>query len=149
MISIARHFSSSSNRLMLYTDRAEWSKAVLSAASGLTVVPDLLLRPDKIPASITRKDTPESGTLINAPGSSWSFRLLPNQVSFLKFAGIDSGDLTDAALSEMDRLVASGERKASWFLDLRDAQGVAAMVLRLWCCDYGLAGVVRVAKRPQ
>ena len=61
----------------------------------------------------------------------WGFRMLPNDVIFSKFTGDDSGDLTDAALDEMEGLLAS-DRKAAWFLDLRNARNVAPNVSQAW-----------------
>jgi hypothetical protein len=127
MIEIARHFSDASNRMKLHTDRAEWEKTVLRATPGLAVFPNLFARFDESAIPISR-----SGAGVSAPGCAWTFRLLGADVIYSAFQGDDVGDLTDAALDEMERLLHSGLQKMSWFMDLRDAHNVTANVSQTW-----------------
>jgi hypothetical protein len=69
------------------------------------------------------------------------------------FEGFDSGDLTDHALEAMRERIGTGPEKSAWFLDLREAQTVAAHVSQTWteflaARQNGLARVVAVATSP-
>lgn len=130
MIDLARHFSDASKRMALYSDRAQWEAALLRLipSPGL----GLAERFDEESIEVKRIVAGDGEVSVNAPYSRWSFRELPNNAIFSKFSGLDTGDLTDAALDEMERLLGPAKRKASWFLDLRDAQSVAASVSQTW-----------------
>jgi hypothetical protein len=132
MIEIARHFSDASRRMILYKERAEWTKSIRNSEPGITGVPDPAARWDEPAIPILRELTREDGVAISASGCRWSFRKIANDVIFSIFSGNDYGDLTDAVLDEMERLLASSERKVSWFLDLRNAQNIAPKVSQTW-----------------
>jgi hypothetical protein len=132
MIEIARHFSDASQRMILYKERAEWTKSIQNSEPGMTEVPDPAARWDEPAIPIFRELTPEKCVEISASGCRWSFRMIANEVVFSTFSGNDYGDLTDAALDEMERLIARSERKVSWFLDLRNAQNIAPKVSQTW-----------------
>jgi hypothetical protein len=128
MIGIARHFSDSTHRMILYADPAAWTERLAQLCPGA----DLVARWDEPSIAISRASTPENGAVISASGCSWSFRMIANEVIFSAFTGNDNGDLTDTALDEMERLLAISQRKVSWFLDLRNAHNVAAKVSQAW-----------------
>jgi hypothetical protein len=132
MISVARHFSNSSRRLMLYCDRAGWMRAISKAIPGTTQTADLAGRLEEPAIAITRSQHAEEGVILSGPGCSWSFRMLEKGVIFSRFKGDDNGDLTDAALDEMETLLAESGQKATWFMDLREAHTVAATVSQTW-----------------
>ena len=132
MIGIARHFSNASDILKLYSDRSEWTQALLRSAPGLASVPDLLARLNEPAILTSRKVSADRSVTLEGPDCSWSFRPLANGVIFTAFGGDDSGELTDSALDEMDSLMASSPRKSHWFLDLRNAQNVSAHVSQAW-----------------
>lgn len=132
LMNVARHFSNSSRRLMLYCDRAQWTRAISKAIPGTTQSVDLASRLEEPAITITRSQSADEGVMLSAPGSSWNFRPLENHVIFSRFQGDDSGDLTDAALDEMEKLLDASDQKATWFMDLRDAQNVAANVSQTW-----------------
>ena len=132
MIEIARHFSDASQRMILYKDPAEWTRNIRNSEPGITEVPDPGARWDEPAIQILTELTPENGVAISVSGCRWSFRMIANEVIFSTFSGNDYGDLTDAALDEMQRMLASSERKVSWFLDLRNAQNIAPKVSQTW-----------------
>jgi hypothetical protein len=129
-IEIARHFSDSHNRLKLYTDRAEWVKA-LALTAPETDPARISAHFDELPVSITTERGRDSVKL-SSPGSTWQFQLLQSSVLFSRFTGDDRGDLTDAALDEMDRFLSTSTGRITWLLDLKDARTVVASVSRAW-----------------
>jgi hypothetical protein len=149
MIDISRHFSDAANRLALYSDPAEWRSAIARSTPKGAAIPDLAQRAKEQAVPIER----EGNLIIKAPGSKWSFTDLPNRVVLSKFEGFDSGDLTDHALAAMRERIGTGPEKTRWFLDLREAQTVAAHVSQTWteflaARQNGLARVVAVASSP-
>jgi hypothetical protein len=132
MISVARHFSNSSRRLMLYSDRAVWMRAIAKAIPGIVPPQNLAARFEEPAVKVTRSQSEEEGLILTGPGCSWSFRLLDNDVIFSRFKGDDLGDLTDTALDEMERLLDTCAQKATWFMDLREASTVTASVSQTW-----------------
>jgi succinate dehydrogenase flavin-adding protein (antitoxin of CptAB toxin-antitoxin module) len=117
---------------MLYCDRAGWMRAISKAIPGTTQTADLAARLEEPAIVITRSQNADEGVTLSGPGCSWSFRMLAKDVIFSRFKGDDKGDLTDAALDEMDRLLGESGQKATWFMDLRDAHSVAASVSQTW-----------------
>jgi hypothetical protein len=149
MIDISRHFSDAATRLALYSDAAEWRNAIVRSAPGAGAIPDLAGRTREERVPITR----EGDLTIKAPSCKWSFTNLPNRVVLSTFEGFDSGDLTDHALEAMRERIGTGPEKSAWFLDLREAQTVAAHVSQTWteflaARQTGLARVVAVATSP-
>jgi hypothetical protein len=127
MIAIARHFSDSSNRLALHRNREEWNKLLYKTS------PDLMPPQFDEPAiAVFRDRTAQGDITLRTAGCCWNFRAIGTGVIYSRFSGNDYGDLTDAALDEMDRLLGASPQKLSWFLDLREGDNVAAKVSRIW-----------------
>lgn len=151
VIRVASHFSNSSNRLALYTEPSWWRKALEASAPGQAIDPAARFEEPAVP--VARIDSSGRGAVLEAPGCRWNFQPIAGGVIFSRFEGSDSGELTDLALDEMERMLAASEGKASWFLDLREAENVAGDVSRIWTEWLGgrqdrLARVVACAKSP-
>lgn len=131
-ISVARHFSDSLREMVLYTERPKWERALLLGSPGLAAVPAINERFSEPALPVQTISSRTEGVTISAPASRWTFRAIADGVILTSFAGDDSGDLTDAALSEMQRLIDTVRGKVSWFLDLREARTVATHVSQTW-----------------
>jgi len=132
MVEIARHFSDSSDRLTLYADREAWASQRQDSAAWLIGARELEDRWEDSPIAIQKEQSQQYGLTLSTHGSSWSFRRIGNGLVYSKFSGSDTGELTDAALDEMERVLSLSAGKVSWFLDLREAHSVAARVSQVW-----------------
>lgn len=131
-MSVARHFSDSMKEMILYSDRAKWEQAVLLRVPGLSAIPDIGACFHALPVEISRVQSSEPGLSLGAPGCRWTFRSLSNRAIFSTFEGSDTGELTNLALEEMQRLLDAAPAKVYWFLDLRAALNVATNVSQTW-----------------
>lgn len=151
-ISLARHLSDSIKEMSIYTERAKWERALLLCAPDSNSAPPVHERFLEPPLGIETTSS-ETGLAISAPGSRWTFQPLANGVIFTTFAGHDTGDLTDPAIAEMQRLLDTTRGKLSWFIDLRKARNVATHVSQTWTAWLSahharLARVVALSPSP-